>query len=57
MKAVDRREGRKEKNKENKSFMPIDLLKDPSSICEKLFNRVEHVKNRKNCSLKLVLKD
>ena len=55
MKAVDRREGRKEKNKENKSFMPIDLLKDPSSICEKLFNRVEHVKNRKNYSLKLVL--
>jgi protein SDA1 len=55
IKAVERRESRKDKEKNNKNFMPIDLIKDPMSICEKLFNRLEQIKNRKNYSLKMVM--
>jgi protein SDA1 len=55
MKAVERRENRKEKIKVNKDFMPIDLINDPTSLCEKMFERIKHVKNKKHYKLKVIL--
>lgn len=55
MKAVERRENRKTKIKENKDFMPIDLLNDPTQICEKMYDKLIHVKNKQNTSLKVAL--
>mmetsp|Transcript_6113 Transcript_6113/g.6343 ORF Transcript_6113/g.6343 Transcript_6113/m.6343 type:complete len:860 (+) Transcript_6113:18-2597(+) len=55
MKAVERRETRKAKIKLNKDFMPIDLINDPTSLCERMFERIKHVKNRKHYKLKVVL--
>ena len=55
MKAVERRDARQEKVKTNlnKDFMPIDLLNDPSSIADKLFDKLRNLKNRKNYQLKI----
>lgn len=55
IKAVERKEKRKSKEKENKDFMPIDLLNDPSNLCDKIFNRIKNIKNRKHFKLKIVL--
>ena len=55
MKAVERREHRKAKVKENKDFMPIDLINDPSTLCEKMYDRIKGIKNKKHYKLKIVL--
>lgn len=55
IKAVERKEKRQSKEKENKDFMPIDLLNDPTNLCDKIFNRIKNIKNRKHFKLKIVL--
>lgn len=53
MKSIDRREKRKSKVKTNKDFMPIDLINDPSTFSEKLFQKLKSL--RENFKLKLAL--
>ena len=53
IKAIDRREKRKSKVKISKDFMPIDLLMDPFTFCEKLFSKLKSVSEK--FKLKLVI--
>lgn len=53
IKAIDRREKRKSKVKISKDFMPIDVLNDPFTFCEKLFSKLKSVTEK--FKLKLVI--
>lgn len=53
IKAIDRREKRVSKVKVNKDFMPIDLLNDPFTFCEKLFSKLKAVSEK--FKLKMVI--
>lgn len=53
MKAIERRDIRKSKLKQNKDFMPIDQLNDPTGFCDKLFNKLKSVKE--NFKMKVAL--
>lgn len=53
IKSIDRREKRKSKVKVSKDFMPIDLLTDPFTFCEKLFSKLKSVSEK--FKLKIVI--
>jgi len=35
--------------------MPIDLLNDPVSLCDKMYDRIKGIRNRKHYKLKIIL--
>jgi protein SDA1 len=53
IKSIDRREKRKSKVKISKDFMPIDLLNDPFTFCEKFFSKLKSVSEK--FKLKIVM--
>jgi len=56
IKAIERRGTRQAKVKINTDFMPIDILNDPFSFCERLFSRLKSIGKNDNVSKKFKVK-
>lgn len=56
IKAIERRGNRQAKVKINTDFMPIDILNDPFTFCEKLFSKLKSIGKNDNVSKKFKTK-